>query len=139
MSGWQLRPATLDDVDAVLELWVRAEATATQTDTPEALRVLIEGWPGALIVAEQDGTLIGSVIATFDGWRGNLYRLAVDTTQRRRGLGRALVQAGEEHMRHLGARRVTALVESDHELAVRFWQSGPYRLHEVIRRYFNRI
>jgi ribosomal protein S18 acetylase RimI-like enzyme len=139
VAAWQLRPAARDDIDAVLELWKRAEASPSPTDTPEALQILIDGWPGALILAEQDGMLIGSIIASFDGWRGNLYRLVVDTAQRRRGVGRALVQAGEEHMRSLGASRVTALVESDHPLAVGFWEAGPYRLHEVMRRYFNRL
>jgi ribosomal protein S18 acetylase RimI-like enzyme len=66
------------------------------------------------LVAQSEGPIVGALIATFDGWRGNMYRLAVLPAHGRRGTARSLVLEGERRLRSVGARRVTALV--GHEL-----------------------
>jgi hypothetical protein len=38
---------------------------------------LLEDGDGALLVAEADGRVVGAIVAGWDGWRGNMYRLAV--------------------------------------------------------------
>jgi ribosomal protein S18 acetylase RimI-like enzyme len=104
-----IRPAHGVEIPAVLELW-RAETVASATDSEKALRELCALQPGALLVAEQDGALVGTVIAAWDGWRGNLYRLAVRSSHRRRGIASALIRAAERHLREQGATRISALV-----------------------------
>jgi ribosomal protein S18 acetylase RimI-like enzyme len=79
-----------------------------------------------LLVADADGVILGALIAAWDGWRGNMYRLAVRSGHRRRGIGLALVSAGEEHLRRQGARRITALVAYEDEVASAFWESAGY-------------
>jgi len=64
------------------------------------------------------------VIAGFDGWRGNLYRLAVLPSHRRRGIASALVREAESVLFAMGAQRITALVEGDHPWAVGFWDAA---------------
>ena len=55
--------------------------------------------------------------------------------RRRRGIARALVAAGEERMRALGAPRVTALVAFDDADAGGFWDAAGYpRDPEIGRR-----
>ncbi|NEE56178.1 GNAT family N-acetyltransferase, partial [Streptomyces sp. SID8455] len=66
------------------------------SDDGDGVARLVERDPDALILAERDGTLVGTVIAGFDGWRCHLYRLAVHPEQRRRGVGGALLAAAEE-------------------------------------------
>jgi ribosomal protein S18 acetylase RimI-like enzyme len=82
-----LRAATATDIDGVLEMWKEAaENTARPADTREAVTALLGRDPDAVILAEHDGELIGSVIAGWDGWRCHLYRLAVRPAWRRRGV-----------------------------------------------------
>ena len=98
-----VRPATPADVDAVLDLWgVARTAAAVTEDTPEAVSGLIEHDPGALLVAEVDGLVVGALVAAWDGWRGNVYRLAVLPEHRRRGIGRALAEEGHRRLRERG-------------------------------------
>ena len=119
----QIRNATPDDADAVLALWAAADATPSITDSADALRRIATRAEVAFLVAVADGAIVGSIIAAFDGWRGNIYRLATHPRHRRRGIARALLACGEEALRAWGARRITALVESAHPDAVGFWRS----------------
>jgi ribosomal protein S18 acetylase RimI-like enzyme len=83
-----------------------------------------------LLVAEEDGRFVGTLIAGWDGWRGHLYRLAVLPERRRRGIATALVIAGEERLRALGARRLTAIVLLDHGDAAGFWTAAGFA-HQI--------
>ena len=93
-----IRNGTEADAVAVLALWRAAEALPTVTDDEAGLRALLAADPGALLLAERDAELVGSLIAGWDGWRGSLYRLAVHPTRRREGIGAALVGAGERRL-----------------------------------------
>jgi len=89
-------------------------------------------------VPEADGGLVGTVIGGWDGWRDTIYRLAVPPADRRHGIARALVGEAERRLHRIGARRISALVESDHPWATDFWESlgtSGYQHDERMRRY----
>jgi ribosomal protein S18 acetylase RimI-like enzyme len=120
-----IRPARRDDLPAVLELWGGARSShAVTEDSPSRVAGLIES--RSLLVADADGEIVGALIAAFDGWRGNMYRLAVRPDFRRRGIARQLVEAGESGLRARGAPRVTALVAFDDDVARGFWAAVGY-------------
>ena len=130
-----IRPAGSGDAAAVLALWESERSGHASTpDRVEDIRRLIADSPGALLVAEDEGEIVGVLIAAWDGWRGNLYRLAVREDRRRQGIGLALIRAGEEYLRGRGARRVTALVAFDDESAGGFWDAAGYPQDEEIGR-----
>src|SRR5262245_29049 len=93
-----IRACRLEDIQGVLELWRQAEATPGVTDTAEDLRRAVADSPAQVLVAEVGGRIVGSIIGTFDGWRGNIYRLAVHPDHRRRGVARALVTEAEKRL-----------------------------------------
>jgi ribosomal protein S18 acetylase RimI-like enzyme len=116
-----LRAATAADIDEILGLWEAAGAHPTTTDDAPSVAAVIGRDGDALLVAEIGGRLVGTLIATWDGWRGNMYRLAVLPDVRRRGIATTLVDRAEGRLRALGCRRVTALVVDDDVHAVDFW------------------
>ncbi|MBW3665010.1 MAG: GNAT family N-acetyltransferase [Actinobacteria bacterium] len=106
----QLRPARPEDVETILSLWAESAAEPTHTDDVASLIRLIHRDPDALIVAEIDGRIVGTVIAGWDGWRGSIYRLVVAPPHRRRGLGLRLLADAERRLRDVGAVRSQAIV-----------------------------
>ncbi len=132
----EVRTATAADVDAVIAVWAEARSSAARTpDDPKVVEQLLERDPGALLVAESDGQVIGVLIAGWDGWRGNVYRLAVLPSHRREGIARELVEAGHERLRAQGARRVTALVGGEEGAAHRLWRALGYQRDEFVHRF----
>jgi ribosomal protein S18 acetylase RimI-like enzyme len=131
-----VRHGQVEDAQGVLELWSMARSEqATTSDRGGDLERLITDTPSALFVAEaDDGSIVGALIAGWDGWRGNMYRLAVHPDHRRRGIGRRLLDAGEAHLRELGTRRVTALVAHDDAVAAAFWDAADYPVDRQIGR-----
>jgi GNAT superfamily N-acetyltransferase len=75
-----------------------------------------------LLVADVEGEVAGQVTASLDFFTGNskaLCAVAVRAAHRWRGIGSALYEAGEAHVRSLGASRVVAGFE-ENDLGVRF-------------------
>lgn len=111
----------------MLRLWSGARSShASTSDRKEPVENLVAESPAALLVAETDGQVVGAVVAGWDGWRGNIYRLAIDRDHRRRGIGLQLIQAAEEYFRERGVGRVTALVAYDDQDAASFWDAAGY-------------
>jgi ribosomal protein S18 acetylase RimI-like enzyme len=134
-----LRAGTAADIDAALALWRRAEAGPSSTESADDLRWLLERDPEALLLADAEGEIVGSLIAGWDGWRGTFYRLAVDPAHRRRGLATELVRGGEERLRALGAKRLNAIVESEGADAMAFWASAGYELQTARSRFVKNL
>ena len=122
------RPGLISDADAVLALWDRSGAEPTHTDDRDSLAALVAHDAEALIVAESDGLLVGSVIAAWDGWRGSIYRLVVDPSHRRRGLAVQLLQRAEDRLSRAGALRLQAVVVASEPIATGFWNATGWEL-----------
>jgi len=135
VSSFAIRSASADDAIAVLELWNAAGSVPTRTDDVRSIASLLARDPHALLLAEQNGELIGSLIASFDGWRGALFRLAVRTEYRLRGVGRALVAEGERSLRERGAVRITLYAIREESGAVDFWAAAGYASDERTLRF----
>jgi ribosomal protein S18 acetylase RimI-like enzyme len=104
-------------------------------DTPEAVEALLASPGSALLLAVEGDDVIGTLVVGWDGWRGNMYRLAVRADHRRRGIALALVEAGHRHLRSLGARRVTALVGVEESEAAALWRAAGYEHDLRINRF----
>ncbi|MCE0539561.1 GNAT family N-acetyltransferase [Kineosporia rhizophila] len=126
-----LRTARPGDLDAVLAFWqVAAENDNRPADSATAPENLLARDPEALVLALDDDTVVGSVIAGFDGWRYHLYRLSVAPGHRRQGIATALLEHAENRFRALGATRSDAMVLDENVTAQSAWWARGYRVQE---------
>lgn len=135
VRGLVIRPAEPEDIPSVLALWTLARSGHAATpDRRRDVDRLLRQFPASLLVAERGDELVGTLIAAWDGWRGNIYRLAVHSRHRRQGIGLALIRAGEERLRAHGAQRITALVAHDDVVATALWEAAGYPQDPVFGR-----
>ncbi|MER5729549.1 GNAT family N-acetyltransferase [Streptomyces sp. NPDC002138] len=130
-----IRTAEATEAERVLAFWREAAEGTSITDDVDGVTRLIRRDPQALILAESDGVLVGSVIAGFDGWRCSLYRLAVLPSHRRRGIGAALVEAAERRFLAVGGRRGDAMVLEANGPGQRAWAAAGYHREDHWRRW----
>jgi len=115
-----------DDYTPVIELWNHSGPGihVRRSDTPEEIQKKLQRDPDLFLVAEAGGRIIGSVIGGFDGRRGLVYHLAVEESQRKQGLGQALMAELETRLRQKGCLRCYLLVTKDNEAAIRFYEAS---------------
>ncbi|MFC4029982.1 GNAT family N-acetyltransferase [Streptomyces polygonati] len=130
MSSIKIRTANIAEVPELLAFWARSAEGASITDDADGVTRLLVRDPEALLVAEREGTIVGTVIAGFDGWRCHLYRLAVDPDHRRQGIATALLAAAHERFAALGGRRSDAMVLDRNEPGRQAWRAAGYRPEE---------
>ena len=135
-SSITLREAQSEEAPAIGALWDAAyESSSSRSSAQDIPALLSHGTSARLLVAELDGAMAGTLIVAYDGWRGNMYRLAVHPKFQRRGIAKQLAEAAHAWPRSIGCSRITALVEGDHEYATRFWESEGCEHDEAMRRY----
>ena len=107
------RPARLDDLDALVAL----EEASFSGDkmSRRSWRRAGHGATIAVIVAPPDGQLGGCAVLFFrrGSNEGRIYSIAVAAAARGRGLGRLLVQGGEDEARRRGCTSLRAEIRVD--------------------------
>src|SRR5882762_5190045 len=117
-SGYVLRPFELRDLGQVSKVEEASfpERPYSKMDFLSCLLIAREGF----IVAVEDGSVIGYVIAMGQGGQGMIQSIAVSPGSRGKGVGEMLMKSAIEHLARR-FRRVSLLVDADNEKAIRLY------------------
>ncbi|MGN0478380.1 MAG: GNAT family N-acetyltransferase [Hominenteromicrobium sp.] len=120
----QIVPMTLEDYDAVYDLWLHTPGMGLNTadDSREGIAAYLRRNPTTCFTAREDGRVLGAILAGHDGRRGYIYHTAVRADAQRRGIGSALVRAVLEALRAEGIRKAALVVFSRNEKGNAFWE-----------------
>ncbi len=113
------------DYPPVIDLWKDAGPgihLRHSDDQDEIAKKLLRD-PDLFLLAELDGSIIGSVLGGYDGRRGLVYHLAVADPYRKMGIGTALMDELEKRMKQKGCIRTYLLVTHDNLTAIRFYEN----------------
>ena len=132
----KVREFRIEDYDRVMELWAEGglplkpqgrdsrENIARQVKMPNVL---------FLVAEEREGDrVIGTVMATHDGRKGWINRLAVDAALRKRGSGARLVREAERRLDALGMDILACLIEDDNAVSMAVFEKLGYKKHPEI-------
>ncbi|MER5478776.1 GNAT family acetyltransferase [Streptomyces sp. NPDC002734] len=127
-----IRPFEDPDTDAVVALWEAAGLTRPWNSPWADVRRKQTVQPEMFFVAEDDGRIVGTVMAGYDGHRGWINYLAVSDDRRGTGLGRSLVERAEAALTALGCPKVQLQVRLDNIGVIDFYERLGYAPYEAI-------
>lgn len=128
----QIRVMTADDYEALYALWRSTPGMGLNTadDSREGIGAYLRRNPNTCFVAEENGAVLGAILAGHDGRRGFIYHTAVKTDAQRGGIGTALVEAALAALRAEGIRKVALVVFKRNEKGNAFWEKCGFTQRE---------
>lgn len=121
----QIREYTPADEAAVVALWRARDLTRPWNDPHADVARAYREFPTLLLVAEDRGELVGTVMGGDDGHRGWIYYLASAAARAGEGIGRALVAEVERRLRARGCPKVQLMVRTEnHRVAAYYAELG---------------
>ncbi len=111
----------------VVALWQQAFGYDTAHNLPSlAIDKKLVVNDGLFFVATDKKTVIGTILAGYDGHRGWLYSVAVHTDYRRHGLGSSLVRYAEQALTALGCMKINLQIASGNDAVAGFYEALGY-------------
>jgi ribosomal protein S18 acetylase RimI-like enzyme len=98
-----IRDGQPPDKGARFAIWAAAYTGQANRNPADVRRLLRGSETTRLVVPDLAGAIVGTLIAAYHGWRGNMYMMALVSAHQRRGVAKALVAEGETWLSSLGA------------------------------------
>ncbi|MDD5189811.1 MAG: GNAT family N-acetyltransferase [Dehalococcoidales bacterium] len=129
-----IRPFTIVDYDNVIALWHEAglHYRATGRDSRRRIEKEIQQNTCLFLVAITGGRVIGTLLATQDGRKGWLHRLAVAKDYRRQKIAQKLIAAAENHFTNLGIDVIACLIEPGNAASQAFFGNSGYEKSDIL-------
>lgn len=128
----QIRPYRAADEPAVVKLWEECGLIRPWNDPHKDIARKLTVQPEWFLVGLENGRIIGSIMAGYEGHRGWVNYLAVSPAHRRNGLGRMLMEAAEQVLLAAGCPKVSLQVRVGNDVAVEFYRRLGYDVDDVL-------
>ncbi len=121
---FRIRPATLADVPAIAGI---ERACFSDPWSPEGISETIQYETARAFVAQKSNREVGYVVARISGEEGEILNLAVLPTDRRKGIGRRLLDTVLEALAQSGTREVYLEVRESNAAAIDLYTRAGFR------------
>lgn len=120
-----IRVMTIEDYEGVYNLWINTPGMGLNStdDSREGIEKYIKRNPTSSFVAEDNGKIVGVIIAGHDGRRGYIYHTAVLPAYRNQGIAKCLVDSAMSALDAEGINKMALVVFKKNELGNGFWES----------------
>jgi ribosomal protein S18 acetylase RimI-like enzyme len=123
----EIRPFDDSDEEAVIDLWERCGVVRKSNDPRKDIARKRRLQRELFLVGIENGAIIATIMAGYEGHRGWINYLAVDPAQRRKGFGRALMDQAEQRLRDLGCPKINLQVRRENFEAMAFYERIGFR------------
>ncbi len=129
---YNIRLVTIDDYDAIFELWNSTEQSRRALNPVDDSREGIERYlmrnPNTCFAAVAGEQIVGVILTGHDGRRAIVHHMCVHPDYRRMGIARKLVSMAEDALKKEGIQKIFGLVFKDNDTANTFWEAQGYSL-----------
>ncbi len=113
----------LSDYEQALQLWKSLPGIGLSgADEKENIRDFLQKNPSTCFVALRGGDLIGTILGGSDGRRGYIYHLAIQQSERNKGIGKKLVGLCLNEYKKSGIQKCHIFVISNNSEGIAFWE-----------------
>ena len=134
-----IRPFKLEDKNSVVELWKICRLTRPWNNPEKDIERKLNVQSEMFLVLEIQGSIIGSVMAAYDGHRGVINYLAVHPGYQKKGYGKILMTHVEQELLNRGCPKINLLVRSDNLNIKRFYKSLHYDEQDDVKVFGKRL
>jgi ribosomal protein S18 acetylase RimI-like enzyme len=118
----KVRIMTVNDWDGINEVWKDHEGTNPVDDSAEGFTRYIRRNPTTSFVAEDNGRIIGTILAGHDGRRGIFHHVSVLPEYQKQGVGKMLVESAMDALGKEGISKVLLVVFEHNKNGNEFWE-----------------
>lgn len=121
----KIRVMTIKDYDGIYDLWINTPGMGLNStdDSREGIDKYLKRNPTSSFVAEDNGKIIGVIIAGHDGRRGYIYHTAVLSGYRNQGIAKKLVDNAINALDIEGINKVALVAFERNEIGNGFWEN----------------
>jgi ribosomal protein S18 acetylase RimI-like enzyme len=120
------------DEASVIALWRVCDLVRPQNDPKKHIARKCRADPSGFLVGERDGRIVATVMAGYEGHRGWINYLAVAAENRRRGLGRAMMEAAENFLRAAGCPKINLQVRRTNVAMMAFYDRLGFAVDDAV-------
>ena len=118
----KIRVMKIADFDGICEVWKNHEGTNPVDDSAEGFAKYSRRNPTTSFVAEDNGKIVGTILAGHDGRRGLFHHVSVLPEYQKQGIGKMLVDNAMDALEKEGITKVLLVVFKDNDNGNAFWE-----------------
>lgn len=117
-----IRVMTIADYDGICDVWKDHDGINPVDDSLEGFAKYLKRNPTTSFVAEDNGRIVGTILAGHDGRRGLFHHVVVLPEYRGKGIGKMLAESAMEALKKEGVTKVLLVVFKDNDSGNGFWE-----------------
>jgi N-acetylglutamate synthase len=122
MATTCIREMMVGDYEQMITLWKSTPGIGlSDADSKRNISQFLERNPGLSFVCQLERRIIGTVLCGHDGRRGYIYHLAVDSSFKKQGIGKGLMERSLAKLRLKRITKCHLFLYRDNEDAIQFY------------------
>jgi ribosomal protein S18 acetylase RimI-like enzyme len=120
----QTRQAQLTDFDELYAMWQQVcDQLYPVAEEKARFVAMMQLNPDlCLVVTDEVGAIIGSILGAFDGRNGSIHRLIIASQHQQKGLGKMLISELEKLLKARGIKKFTAQIHAQNTIVAPFYE-----------------
>lgn len=128
----EIKQMTINDYDEVYNLWINTTGMGLNNidDSREGIERYLKRNPNTCFIAKKNNAVVGVILSGHDGRRGYIHHTAVAVTERRQGIGKAILNRVLSALEKEGINKIALVAFSKNEIGNQFWEKNGFTIRD---------